>query len=268
MKIMGIINATPDSFSDGGQFDTTDQAIKHGKTMIEEGASILDIGGESTRPGAEIIAPEEEIKRVVPIIEGLKGYEISIDTRNAKTMRSGLDAGATIVNDISALRHDSKSVEVVSEAGCPVCLMHMQGTPQDMQNQPQYNDVIDELCAFFEERLEFCISNGINQSKIILDPGIGFGKTLEHNLKILRNIDAFKRFGCQVLIGVSRKSFIGKISGEQDPKKRLPGSIAAALYALEKGADIIRVHDVTETYQALEVYAGIVSAPGADALPT
>lgn len=251
-KIMGIVNVTPDSFSDGGEYD----GISHAKQLLEEGSDILDIGGESTRPGAETVQLEEEIKRIKPVISTLKGREMSIDTRNAQTMQAAIEAGATMLNDVSALRHDPESVNVVAQSNLPVCLMHMQGTPQDMQNRPTYDNVIDEICAFFEERLNFCTKNGIDQKNIILDPGIGFGKTLEHNLTILKNLDQFKKLGCSLLLGVSRKSFIQKITGEDDPKKRLTGSIAASLYNI-KYVDILRVHDVWQTRQALAVFDAI-----------
>lgn len=251
-KIMGVVNATPDSFSDGGAYDGAD----HGKKLLEEGADILDIGGESTRPGAKTVPPQEEIERVIPVIKTLKGTKISIDTRNAVTMQAAIEAGATMINDVSALRHDPESVHVAAQSALPICLMHMQGTPEDMQNAPKYSSVIDEICAFFEERLSFCISNGIKEQNIILDPGIGFGKTLEHNLKILKNLHEFKRFGCQILLGVSRKSFIEKITGETEPKKRLSGSLSAALCNIEH-VDILRVHDVWQTRQALSVFEAI-----------
>lgn len=260
--IMGIVNVTPDSFSDGGDFYDPARAISHGLQLIEEGAHILDIGGESTRPNAEIVSIEEEIKRVVPVIEGLSGKSpfISIDTRNAQTMRAAIKAGANIVNDVSGLLYDESSIDVVAEAQVPVCIMHSQGTPQDMQDSPEYVDVVDDILAFFEERLETCSKRGIEQNKIIVDPGIGFGKTLDHNLKIIAQLDRFHQFGCPILLGVSRKSFIGKISGEDQAKNRLPGSLASALVGLEKGAQIFRVHDVKETKQAFDVHQAIYSA--------
>lgn len=251
-KIMGVVNVTPDSFSDGGDYD----GVKHGQKLLEEGADILDIGGESTRPCAKTVYPDEEISRIKPVISSLKGAEISIDTRNAKTMQAAVEAGATMLNDVSALRYDPESVDVVSQSALPICIMHMQGAPEDMQNAPEYENVIDEICTFFEERLNFCKSNGIKEKNIILDPGIGFGKTLEHNLVILKNLHEFKRFGCKILLGVSRKSFIEKITGESDPKKRLGGSLSAALYNIEH-VDILRVHDVWQTRQALSVFDAI-----------
>ncbi len=251
-KIMGVVNVTPDSFSDGGTYD----GVTHGRKLLEEGADILDIGGESTRPGAETVHPDEEIERIKPVITALKGTEISIDTRNAKTMQAAIEAGATMLNDISALRHDPETVHVASQSGLPICLMHMQGSPKDMQNRPFYENVVDEICAFFDERLNYCSKHNIKQSNIILDPGIGFGKTPEHNLQIIKNLQKFKGFGCPILLGVSRKSFIGKISDEEEPSKRVSGSIAAALYNIEH-VDILRVHDVWQTRQALAVFSAI-----------
>lgn len=261
-QIMGIVNVTPDSFSDGGDYNTVDQAIEHGLALLEQGADILDIGGESTRPNAEVVSVEEEIRRVVPVIEGLSksAAKISIDTRNAETMQASIKAGATVVNDVSALRHDPNSIHVVAESGLPVCLMHMQGDPQSMQRDPSYGDVIQDICDFFEERLSFCEDHGISQARVILDPGIGFGKTLEHNLAIIKNIKAFKKFGCPVLLGTSRKSFIGKVSGEADAKERLGGSLSSALYGFAEGIDIFRVHDVREIKQAFDVYQAVLEA--------
>ncbi len=257
--IMGIVNVTPDSFSDGGDNYSIDKAIAHGLNLLEQGADILDIGGESTRPNADTVSIDEEIRRVVPVIEGLKDSAkyISIDTRNAKTMRAAVDAGANIVNDVSGLSHDDDSIKVVAEFGIPVCIMHMKGSPKDMQENPEYDNVISEICSFFEERIKFCKRNGFSQDMIILDPGIGFGKTLEHNLLILNNISEFAKFDCPIMLGASRKSFIGAICGESDPKERLAGSLAAALAGLEQGVSIFRVHDVKETKQAFDIYGAI-----------
>ncbi len=258
---MGIVNVTPDSFSDGGEYLELDQAISHGLDLLEQGADILDIGGESTRPNAKIITPEAEIARVIPVIKGLAGKAefISIDTRNAKTMKAAIDAGANMINDVSALTHDEKSVHIIADSNLPICLMHMQGSPQNMQDNPVYNDVVDEILSFFNERLEFCARHNIDQSRIIIDPGIGFGKRLEHNLTIIKNIEKFKVFGCPVLLGASRKSFIDVICGEKDPKKRVSGSLASALYGVSKDVEIFRVHDVYETKQAFKVYNSILT---------
>ncbi len=260
--IMGIVNVTPDSFSDGGSYLAVDKAIKHGLSLLEQGADILDIGGESTRPNAQIVSVKEEIARIVPVIEGLVGTApyISIDTRNAKTMDAAIKAGANIINDVSALTHDPDSISVVADSGLPVCLMHMKGDPQNMQQSPAYENVIDEIMAFFEERLEFIVRFNINPNMVIIDPGIGFGKTLDHNLSIINNIYRFKSFGCPVLLGSSRKSFIGEICAENDPSERVYGSIASAIYGMQKGADIFRVHDVAETRQAFDVYNAISRA--------
>lgn len=260
--LMGIVNVTPDSFSDGGEFCNKNNAISHGLRLLDEGADILDIGGESTRPGAQVIDPEDEINRVIPVIRGLRQYapQISIDTRNAATMRAALDAGATIINDISGLRHDPESLTVASDAQVPVILMHMLGTPQTMQNNPQYNNVIKDIRAFFKDRIQACETAGIDKKSLILDPGIGFGKTLAHNLLILRNISAFNDIGCAVLLGASRKSFIAKLGQDEPADERLPGSLAAALWGVQNGVQILRVHDVKETHQALRVLHAIQSA--------
>ncbi len=260
--IMGVVNVTPDSFSDGGTYLSADNAINHGRKLLDQGADILDIGGESTRPNAKVISVEEEIKRVIPVIKGLSGIApyISIDTRNSKTMAAAIKAGANIINDVSALRHDPDSVQIVADSKIPVCLMHMKGTPQNMQNSPKYDNVIDEIMLFFEQRLEFMSQFNINFNNIVIDPGIGFGKSLEHNLSIIKNISRFKEFGCPVLLGTSRKSFIGNICSENDPCNRIYGSIASVIYGMEKGIDIFRVHDVKETRQAMEVYSAILKA--------
>ncbi|PCJ99854.1 MAG: dihydropteroate synthase [Zetaproteobacteria bacterium] len=257
--IMGVVNVTPDSFSDGGSYLATEKAIEHGKLLLKEGADILDIGGESTRPDAETVLEDKEIARVIPVIEGLVAHApyISIDTRNAGTMRASIQAGANIVNDVSGLMHDAESIDVIAQSGLPVCIMHMQGNPKTMQNAPVYENVVDEILAFFEERLEFCAKRNIGSGTIIIDPGLGFGKTVEHNLSIIRNLHKFKAFGCPVLLGASRKSFIGALCDEAAPEKRVFGSVSAALYGVEKGADILRVHDVKETKQALTVHKAI-----------
>lgn len=258
--IMGILNVTPDSFSDGGHYYDTDAAISHGLKLLQEGADILDIGGESTRPGAKTVNIDEEIARVIPVIEGLSKAApfISIDTRNAKTMQAAIKAGAKIINDVSGLGHDPKSVEAAAQSGLPVCIMHMQGTPQTMQKMPHYDNILDEIKSFFAERIETCHAAGIKQ--IILDPGIGFGKTLQHNVIILNNLQIFQSFGMPILLGVSRKSFIDNIAKVQNPDQRLPGTIAATLIGLQQGVHIHRVHDVKEIKQAIEVYQAIRSA--------
>ncbi len=259
--VMGVVNVTPDSFSDGGQFFKADRAVEHGLELLDEGASILDVGGESSRPGAEVVEIEEEIARVVPVIEGLAGHAkwISVDTRNAKTMRAAIEAGANIVNDISGLTHDIESVKVVAEAGVHVFVMHMQGTPQTMQEKPQYNNVVDEIFEYLKERIAFCEANRIEKEKIVCDPGIGFGKTVQDNLLILRNISKFQDLGVPILLGTSRKSFIGKISGGEPENERLGGSLSSALYGISKGVQIVRVHDVRQHVQAFKIYNAILS---------
>ncbi len=257
------MNVTPDSFSDGGSYLASDNAINHGKCLIKDGADILDVGGESTRPNAEIVTIEEEIDRISPVIDGLAragAPYISVDTRNARTMQAAITLGANVINDVSGLTHDNDAVDIVAQSNFPVCIMHMQGNPQTMQSSPVYENVIDEILYFFEERLEFCTANGVDQKNIIFDPGIGFGKTVDHNLSIIKNFNKFKILGCPLLLGGSRKSFIGTVCDETEADKRVYGSISAALYGVENGADILRVHDVKETRQALKVHKAILSA--------
>ncbi len=259
---MGVVNVTPDSFSDGGEFLNKDKAIAHGQALLRDGADILDIGGESTRPGAQGVDVEEEIERIVPVIEGLKGAAkwISVDTRNSKVMEAALKSGANIINDISALSHDSRSVHIVSEAQVPVILMHMQGSPQDMQENPIYNNVVDDICQYLKNRIEYCETHRIKIQNVVLDPGIGFGKMAEDNLLIIRNIKEICAIGAPVLLGASRKSFIGKVLGEEDANQRLYGSLSSALYGLSQGVKLFRVHDVRETAQAFKVYSAISDA--------
>lgn len=259
--VMGIVNVTPDSFSDGGKFLHIDKAIAHGLQMISDGAYILDIGGESTRPGAEIIDPQEEIQRIRPVLEGLRGRVkwLSVDTRNAATMEAALAAGANCINDISALRHDPRSASVVAEAGVPIFLMHMQGTPQTMQKNPIYINALDDIFNFFKERIQFCEVNRIDKNKVIIDPGIGFGKTLEQNLVLHSNIKKFCDLGVPVMLGSSRKSFIEKIDPGAAPDDRIGGSLASVLWCYAEGVRIFRVHDVKETVQALKIYQAIAN---------
>ena len=262
---MGVVNVTPDSFSDGGDFFNADKAIEHGLQLFSEGASILDIGGESTRPNAEVVDVEEEIRRVVPVIEGLasalkgKDVHISIDTRNAKTMEAALKAGATALNDISALEHDADSLDVAAEAQVPVFLMHMAGNPQVMQKKPSYNNVVEDIFQYLQQRISICETRRIDASLLICDPGIGFGKTVEHNLLLLRNISKFHDLGVPVLLGTSRKSFIGKLSKDEPPDERISGSLSSAIWGLSQGVQIFRVHDVKETVQAFKIYDAIAS---------
>ncbi len=257
---------TPDSFSDGGDFYNADKAIEHGLQLFNEGASILDVGGESTRPGAKVVDVEEEIRRVVPVIEGLaaelrgKRFDISIDTRNAKTMEAALKAGATALNDVSALEEDVDSLNVAADAQVPVFLMHMAGNPQMMQKKPSYNNVVDEVFQYLQQRIAICETRRIDANLLICDPGIGFGKTVEHNLLLLRNISRFHDLGVPVLLGTSRKSFIGKLSNDEPPNERIPGSLSSAIWGLSQGVQIFRVHDVAETVQAFKVYDAIASS--------
>jgi dihydropteroate synthase len=254
---MGIVNVTPDSFSDGDPFATVDQQVEHALQLIDEGADILDIGGESTRPGSDPGSLDNELSRVIPVIERIRAKSdvlISIDTTKSAVAQAALDAGANIVNDISALRFDPEMAELISDRGVPVVLMHMLGTPRDMQQNPSYIDCVGEIIEFFKERLAFCSENNIDESAVILDPGIGFGKRLADNLDILSSVDRFESLGCPILIGASRKSFIQMIDERSDDAaKRIGGSIASALVAAQNGASILRVHDVKETIEALNV---------------
>lgn len=257
---MGILNVTPDSFHDSGRYAKPEAAIARAREMAAAGAGIIDVGGESTRPGSEPVGPEEELMRVIPVIGAIApelDVPVSIDTSKAGVARRALEAGATMINDVTALRGDEQMAGVAAAAGCPVCLMHMLGEPGTMQQNPQYGDVVGDIRDFFRERMGFAVAQGIKQENIILDPGIGFGKTLEHNLTILRRLDEFLVLGRPLLIGASRKSFIGKVTGEEETEKRLPGTIATTVIAFEKGARIFRVHDVAENCQALKLTEAI-----------
>jgi dihydropteroate synthase len=262
-RIMGVVNVTPDSFSDGGLFLDPDAAIRQGVELDAEGAAILDIGGESTRPGAAPVTAEEELRRVLPVIEGLigagTGAHISIDTSKATVAAAALEAGATIVNDVTALRGDAEMASVVAERGAAVCLMHMLGDPRTMQDDPRYDDVVGEVKAFLEARMGVAIAAGVPEERIILDPGIGFGKTVAHNLELLRRLDELVAVGRPVLIGTSRKSFLGRITG-RDVDHRLAGTIATNVLAYTRGARIFRVHEVAPISDALKVAVATVSA--------
>jgi dihydropteroate synthase len=262
-NVMGVVNVTPDSFSDGGDYLDPDKAVSHGIQLVDEGASILDIGGESTRPGAVPVHADEELRRVLPVIGPLAvarpTAQISIDTCKAVVAQEAITGGATLVNDVTALRGDPKMTELVSSTGCECCLMHMRGEPRTMQENPRYDDVVSEVKAFLEERLAFAIASGIAESKVLLDPGIGFGKTAEHNLELLRRLDELVAIGRPVVVGVSRKSFIGHLTGRDDPKERVFGTVALNVLAYERGARIFRVHDVAPSYDALRVAAATVS---------
>lgn len=255
-QIMGIVNVTPDSFSDGGEYASTDAAIAHGLQLIVEGADILDIGGESTRPTSIVISPDEEQSRILPVIEGLKnaGALISVDTRNAATMRAAIKAGAGLINDISALTHDADSLNAVRESDCRICLMHMQGIPQTMQVNPQYGDVVQDVYHYLDERIQVCVAAGIAKERLMIDVGIGFGKTLNHTIALLQNINKFHDLGVDILLGVSRKSFIEKICERDIPAQdRLAGSLAALSTSCHDNVQIVRVHDVAATRQFLDV---------------
>ena len=256
-RLMGIVNVTPDSFSDGGQHALAEAAIAHGLKLAEEGADILDIGGESTRPGSDAVALEEELRRVIPVIEGLRaktGKLISIDTRKAEVMRRAASAGADILNDVSALTHDPEAMRVAAESGLPVMLMHAQGDPKTMNDDPQYSDVVLDVFDFLEGRIAACEAAGIPKSKIVSDPGIGFGKHLKHNVAVMAGLPIYHGLGVPLLLGASRKKMIGQLCDVPDAKDRLPGSLAAAIAGAAAGVQIIRVHDVKETRQALEVW--------------
>ncbi len=269
-RIMGVVNVTPDSFFDGDQFDDAQMAIDHARRLVEEGADILDIGGESTRPGSEPVPLDEELARVLPVIEGLAGKvdaRLSIDTRKGEVMRRALAAGVDFVNDISALSHDPESLAIVADAGVPVVLMHAQGDPKTMQDDPHYDDVALDVFDYLEARIEACLRAGIAREKIVVDPGIGFGKTLDHNLALLAQISLLHGLGLPVLVGASRKSFIGKLTAAKSADQRLPGSLAAAVHAVSQGVQIVRVHDVAETRQALELWQAAAGG-GSDQVPS
>jgi len=257
--IMAVVNATPDSFSDGGEFLDPATAIAHGRQLAAEGADILDIGGESVRPGAEPVVPALEAARVGPVLDGLKtaGPRLSIDTRNAEVMARALSVGATIINDVSALTSDPDSLATAAAGGASVVLMHMQGDPATMNREPAYQDVVLDVFDFLEARVAACLAAGIPRERIIVDPGIGFGKKSAHNLAILRALALYQGLGCPVMVGVSRKGLTGALDRAREPKDRLPGSLAAALWALDQGMQILRVHDVAETHQAVDVWYGL-----------
>jgi dihydropteroate synthase len=270
-RLMGIVNVTPDSFSDGGRYLDPQRAIEHALALDRDGAAILDIGGESTRPGAEPVSMQEELRRVLPVLEALasqtSGVQLSIDTAKAQVARAALDAGATLVNDVTALRHDPEMAEVVAGSGAECCLMHMLGEPRTMQRDPRYEDVVGEVKAFLEARMAFAVAEGIEEERIVLDPGIGFGKTLEHNLELLRRLDELLTLGRPVSIGTSRKSFLGRLTG-RGVGDRGAGTIATNVLAYERGARIFRVHDVAPLKDALVVAAATVSGAWASMTPT
>lgn len=265
-KIMGILNVTPDSFSDGGRYEGLEQAVKRAIRLIEDGADIIDIGGESTRPGADEIDVKEEIRRTIPVIaalrEATRDYEIdpliSIDTRKPHVAEAAIMAGADIWNDVTALSFDKSSEGVAADLGCPVIIMHMQGSPETMQHNPHYDNTVSDVKHYLAKRIDALDFSGVERKNIAIDPGIGFGKRQEDNLSILHHLETFQSLGCPLLMGASRKSFIGRIDGST-ADDRLGGSIAAALWSAQAGANIIRVHDVSETVQALKVWEAIAS---------
>ena len=269
--IMGIVNVTPDSFSDGGRYLDSQAAIDHGLALHSEGAAILDIGGESTRPGADAVSAQEEMARVLPVIEGLRAQaaraQLSVDTSKAAVAAAALAAGATLVNDVTALGGDPDMAGVVADSGAECCLMHMQGTPRTMQSDPHYDDVVSDVKAFLEARLREAVSAGIAEERIVLDPGIGFGKTVAHNLELLRRLDELLALGRPLLIGTSRKTFLGTLTG-RDLDARLPATIASNVLAFARGASIFRVHEVAPVADALTVAAATVTAPWTTRTPT
>jgi len=258
-QVMGIINATPDSFSDGGQFADAVSAAAAGADMAAEGAAIIDVGGESTRPGAKPVWDGDEIERIVPVIRQLaaSGSAVSADTRKAEVMTAALEAGARMINDVSALTYDDRSAEVIAAAGVPVVMMHHKGAPETMQDDPRYDDVLVEIYLWLEERIEAAEAAGVAREKILVDPGFGFGKNVSHNLELMNGLALFHSLGCPLVVGVSRKRTIGALSNEAPADRRLGGSIAFALRAVEQGAQIVRAHDVFETVQALRIWRGL-----------
>lgn len=269
-EVMGIVNITPDSFSDGGAFLDPEAAIAHGIELAAQGAAILDIGGESTRPGADPVPEAEELARVIPVIEELAArlsepiaagdLRLSIDTSKFAVAEAALAAGAALINDVTALRAAPDLAALAADTGAEVCLVHMLGEPRTMQREPVYADVVDDVTAFLSERLEWVIAAGVAEERVILDPGIGFGKTVTHNLELLRRCDELTRLGPPVLIGTSRKSFLGQITGRETPAERVAGTLATSVLALERGARIFRVHDVSETLDALRVTAATLAS--------
>jgi dihydropteroate synthase len=255
---MGVVNVTPDSFSDGGLYLDAGAAIAHGEKLVRDGAEILDVGGESTRPGAEEVDEAEELRRVLPVVEGLAGTEtVSIDTSKSAVAAAAIDVGAAIVNDVTAMRGDAEMAALCAERGVGLVLMHMSGDPRTMQDDPRYDDVVDDVKAFLAERVEAAVAAGVEEGRIWLDPGIGFGKALEHNLELLRRLGELRQLGQPLVIGTSRKSFIGKIDGSE-VGERIGGTIASSILAAAEGADVLRVHDVAETAQAMRVATAVL----------
>jgi len=262
IHLIGIVNVTPDSFSDGGRFIDPPAAIAHGQALYQQGADIIDVGGESTRPGAQPVPLELELQRVLPVVEALSrdGIPVSIDTYKSQVALQAVEAGASIINDISGLKFDPKVAEIAAQYSTGLILMHIKGQPRNMQNNPQYLDLISEISAYLQHSAVTALNQGVPRPNIILDPGIGFGKNLDHNLEIIRNLSEFKRLGFPLLVGLSRKTFIGKILGN-DIDRRLYGTIGACIAAIENGADILRVHDVLEVKEAVKVAQAILEKP-------
>lgn len=259
-KVMGILNVTPDSFSDGGKFDKPDAALHQVAAMCSDGADIIDIGGESTRPGADFVEVEAEIDRTAPVIAAIRakrGIPVSIDTRKSAVARAAISAGADLINDVSAFAFDPDMAQLAHEANTPVCLMHAQGLPKTMQENPSYDDVVHDVLMELESRVVFAQSKGLDRSQITVDPGIGFGKNLDHNLHLLRNLSAFHVLGCPILLGASRKKFIGTLSDVETAEARMPGSVTVALHGLAHGVQITRVHDVAQTVQAFKMWMAL-----------
>jgi len=265
-KVMGVCNATPDSFSDGGLLPTAEAAIAHSLDLAEQGAAIIDVGGESTRPGAEPVDQNEELRRVIPVVEGIAAaapqLQISIDTTKVAVAAAALEAGASYVNDVSGFTREPAMAELVAETSCDCCLMHMSGSPQTMQDDPHYDDVVAEVCEFLSERAELALAAGIARERIALDPGIGFGKTLEHNLDLLANLGAVAALGYPVVIGLSRKRFLGELTGSEQPDQRVAATVAANVLAFERGASVFRVHDVRATVDGLKLASATLARDG------
>jgi len=267
-RLMGVVNVTPDSFSDGGRYHDSDHAIAYGHALIQAGADILDVGGESTRPGAAPVSIEEELARVLPVIAALakEGAVVSIDTRHGSVMRRAVDAGARVINDVTALAGDPQSLDAAAKSGAAVVLMHMQGEPRTMQKDPQYRDAPLDVYDYFAARLAACAAAGIPRNRILLDPGIGFGKNDRHNIALLGDLALLHGLGCGLLLGVSRKSFIGRLSRGEDAAHRLPGTLAATLAGLDRGAQVHRLHDVAEAAQAIALWRAVVHGSNAEQL--
>jgi dihydropteroate synthase len=258
-SVMGVVNVTPDSFSDGGVHFRAEDAIGAGRRMLDEGAAIVDVGGESTRPGSEGVTLDDELRRVIPVLAALSGLPLSIDTAKAEVARRALELGAELVNDVTALRGDADLAGVVADAGAYLCLMHLRGEPRTMQENPRYDDVVAEVAAFLEERLAFAVEQGIAEERICLDPGIGFGKTVEHNIELVRRLDVLIALGRPVMIGFSRKRSLGRMLGDPDATTgSVSASLGAAVAAYERGATILRVHDVRETVEALTIAGALL----------